>query len=169
MLIGWVPFVFAFVIPVIVSNVVVMSFILTNHCLSPATEINDPLVNSLSVTGPRWFEWLTLNFGYHVEHHLFPSMRSRHARTIRALAQAQWPDRYQQMPLLAAVARLHRTGRVYKNDFTLSDPKSGGEWATLLPRSGGTKAPEQSVQAQSSASPPVSAHVTETSENGTAG
>ena len=61
------------------SNGIVMGFILTNHSLSPHTEVNDPLINSLSVTGPRWFEWLTLGFGYHVELHLFPAISARQA------------------------------------------------------------------------------------------
>ena len=31
-----------------------MSYITTNHWLSPHTAVNDPLVNSLSVTVPGW-------------------------------------------------------------------------------------------------------------------
>ena len=110
-----------------------MGFILTNHGLSPATEINDPLVNALSVTGPRWLEWLTLDFGYHVEHHLFPAMNGRHARRVRDELVRTWPGRYQTMPVFQALRRLHETGRVYKDATTLCDPKSGGEWPALAP------------------------------------
>lgn len=129
--IGGLPFLFAFVIPLLVANVIVMSFILTNHGLSPRVDVNDPLRSSLSVTTPRWIEWLTLSFGYHVEHHLFPSMSSRHARLIRGLLRARWPERYQSMPLHRALAALHRTSRVYKDDVTLVDPRTGREFATL--------------------------------------
>jgi fatty acid desaturase len=132
-LVGFVPFLFIFVLPLVVANVMVMSFILTNHSLSPRVEINDPLVSGLSVTAPRWFEWLTLRFGYHVEHHLFPAMSSRHAGAVRDLLRARWPTRYQSMPLGTALRELHRTARVYKDAVTLVDPRTGREYATLMP------------------------------------
>lgn len=133
-MIGLVAFTFAFVIPLVVADVIVMGFILTNHGLSPATEINDPLANSLSVTAPRWLEWVTLDFGYHVEHHLFPAMTGRHARVVRDALRQHWPERYQSMPVLTALHTLYRTGRVYKDATTLCDPRSGGEWPALAPR-----------------------------------
>ena len=132
-LVGFVPFLFVYVLPLLVANVIVMSFILTNHALSPRVEINDPLVSGLSVTAPRWVEWLTLQFGYHVEHHLFPAMSSRHARRVRTLLRERWPKRYQSMPLRAALAELHRTARIYKDAVTLVDPRTGQEYATLMP------------------------------------
>jgi len=133
-LVGFVPFLLAFVVPLLVANAVVMSFILTNHSLSPRVEINDPLVSGLSVTAPRWIEWVTLRFGYHVEHHVFPAMSSRHARAVRDLLRKHWPARYQSMPLRAALRQLHRTARVYKDAVTLIDPRTGREFATLMPR-----------------------------------
>lgn len=132
-LIGFVPFLFAFVLPLIVANVIVMSFILTNHGLSPRVEINDPLVSGLSVTAPRWVEWLTMQFGYHVEHHLFPAMSSRHARRVRDVLRARFPTRYQSMSLASALRQLHRTARVYKDAVTLVDPRTGREHPTLMP------------------------------------
>jgi fatty acid desaturase len=132
--IGLSAFVFTFAIPLVIADVIVMAYILTNHGLSPATETNDPLINSLTVTGPRWIEWLTLDFGYHVEHHLFPAMSARHARLVRDALETRWPERYQSMPLLSALHGLYRTGRVYKDATTLVDSRSGGEWTTLTPR-----------------------------------
>jgi len=124
--VGGVPFVFIFVLPLIVANVVVMAFILTNHSLSSLTPtINDPLVNSLSVTLPRALEWLSLDFGYHVEHHIFPTMSARHARAVREVLRRSFGGRYQSMALGSAVRQLYRTGRVYVDDSTLIDPRSG--------------------------------------------
>jgi fatty acid desaturase len=131
--VGFVPFLFVFVVPLLVANAIVMSFILTNHSLSPRVEINDPLVSGLSVTAPRWVEWITLKFGYHVEHHLFPAMSSRHACRVRDLLRERWPERYQSMPLGRALRELHRTARVYKDAVTLVDPRTGREYATLRP------------------------------------
>jgi hypothetical protein len=85
----------------------------------------------MSVTLPRWLEWLTLDFGYHVEHHLFPAASTRHARSIRAELIAEWPDRYSSMPLGAALAKLFDTGRVYLDATTLVDPRSGGQWSLV--------------------------------------
>ncbi len=132
-LVGFVPFLFVYVLPLVVANVIVMSFILTNHGLSPRVDVNDPLVSGLSVTAPRWVEWITLQFGYHVEHHLFPAMSSRHARRVREQLRLRWPQRYQSMPLRAALRALHRTSRIYKDAATLVDPRTGREYPTLQP------------------------------------
>ena len=134
--IGPVAFLFAYVLPVVVANAIVMAFIVTNHALSPATDLNDPLLGSLSVTVPRSVNWLTLGFGYHVEHHLFPAASARHGRAIRAAITRTWPDRYQSMPLGAALRRLFGTGRVYRDAATLTDPRGGGAWPALAPSPG---------------------------------
>src|SRR5204862_6701569 len=118
--------------PLLVANVIVMSFILTNHGLSPRVSINDPLVSGLSVTGPRWLEWVTLKFGYHVEHHLFPAMSSRHARSVRTLLRRHWPARHQSLPLHSALSQLHNTARIYKDAVTLVDPRTALEYPTLM-------------------------------------
>jgi len=132
-LVGFLPFLFVFVLPLAVGNIIIMSFILTNHSLSPLTKINDPLMTGLSVTSSRFVEWITLRFGFHVEHHLFPAMSSRHAPEVRALVRARWPERYQSMPLVKALGELHRTARVYKDSVTLIDPRTGAEFPTLMP------------------------------------
>jgi hypothetical protein len=50
---------------------------------------------------------------------------------LRALILERWPERYQSMPLSRALLELHRTARVYKDDTTLVDPRTGREHATL--------------------------------------
>lgn len=130
-LVGLVPFLFVFALPLLVANACVMSFILTNHSLSPRVSINDPLVSGLTVTTPRILSWLTLGFGFHVEHHLFPAMSARHATAVRGLLRERWPDRYRSMSLRDALGRLYRGARVYKNATTLCDPRTGAEHATL--------------------------------------
>jgi fatty acid desaturase len=132
-LIGPLPFLFAFGLPLVVANSVVMAFILTNHSLSPLTGVNDALANSLSVTTPRLVEWLTLGFGFHVEHHIFAAMSARHAPEVRDALRARFPDQYQSMPLTRALLALHHSARVYKDATTLIDPHSGREWPALAP------------------------------------
>jgi len=132
-LVGPLPFVFVYLVPLVVANTVVMTFIMTNHNLSSLSPVNDPLVNSLSVTLPRALEWLTLDFGFHVEHHLFPAMSTRQGRLVRDALRARFPERYQSLPLATAIRRLHRTARVYRDDVTLIDPNTGETWPTLTP------------------------------------
>jgi fatty acid desaturase len=95
--------------------------------------VRSEMLGSATVTTPRIVEWLTLGFGFHVEHHLFPAMSTRHAPDVRALVQARWPERYQSMPLGNALHRLHRSARVYKSATTLCDPRTGREHPTLCP------------------------------------
>ena len=130
-IVGPAAFVLCFLVPLLFANAIVMSFIFTNHSLSPLTEVNDPLANSLSVTLPRWLEWLTLGFGFHVEHHLFPAMSARHARKVRNVLLAHWPGSYKSLPLGRALRLLYRSPRVYKTHSLLIDPRSGSEWPSL--------------------------------------
>jgi fatty acid desaturase len=83
---------------------------------------------------PRPLEWLTLNFGYHTEHHLFPAMSTRHGKAVRAAIVEHYPNHYQSMPLTTALYQLYTTARVYKEDVTLTDPNTGETWPTLQPR-----------------------------------
>jgi fatty acid desaturase len=133
LLVGLVPFVFVYLLPLVVVNTIVMMFIMSNHNLSPLTDVNDPLVNSLSVTLPRLLEWLTLDFGYHAEHHLFPTISQRHGKVVRDVLRVRYPGRYQSMPLGRALVQLYRTARVYKDNVTLIDPPSGETYPTLVP------------------------------------
>jgi fatty acid desaturase len=134
LLLGPAGFFWAYVVPILIANTVVMAHILTNHSLSPLTEVNDPLLNSLTVTTPRLVSLYTLDFGLHVEHHIFPAMSSRHAPHVRDAVLRLWPDRYQSMPILTALGRLLRTARVYKTPTTLTCPTSRKEFPVLLPR-----------------------------------
>lgn len=115
-------FVFAYIIPFLVANFIVMSYIATNHLLNPLTPVNDPLANSLTVTKPRWMDVLHLNFSHHTEHHIFPSMNPKYAPKVKALAKELWPERYNEMPHWKALLTLWRTPRLYRENHELVDP-----------------------------------------------
>ncbi len=112
------------IVPLATQNYLLMSYISTNHNLSPLTSENDPLVNSLTVTNHPVIEWLTLNFGYHVEHHLFPAMSSKYAKVIHNELKKRFPEDYKFMPKAQAMRELYRTARIYKNSTTLIHPKT---------------------------------------------
>lgn len=113
---------FAVLVPIVVTNAIVMGYIATNHFMRPLTEVNDPLENSMSVTSPRFVDRLHFNFSHHVEHHLFPNMSAKHAPRVRAWLKDHEADRYVAPSHLTAVAQLYRTPRVYLDATTLVDP-----------------------------------------------
>ena len=137
--IGLHAFLFAFVLPLVVGNLVVISYILTNHSLSPMNDVNDPLLNSLTVTMPSFVNRLHLNFGLHVEHHLFPAMSSAYAPYVRDALMKQFPDQYQSMPFMTAMKKLFMTPRVYGTQTLLVDPLSGFSAETIAPRTSRTR------------------------------
>ena len=132
-IVGPYAFLFVYVVPTLVANAVVMSYIATNHFLNPLTDVNDPLANSLSVTGPRWLERLHLQFGYHVEHHLFPTMSGRHATAVRDVLVARHGDRYLRMAHRRALVLLYARPKLHGTYNTLVDPRTLATFRTLAP------------------------------------
>ncbi|WP_121663983.1 fatty acid desaturase family protein [Metabacillus litoralis] len=128
---GPVKWFFAFLLPLLIANAIVMGYISTNHRLNPITEVNDPLANSLTVTVPKWVDVLHFNFSYHTEHHLFPGMSSKYYPLVKEHIKSMWPDRYHEMPFGKALVALWKTPRVYFEGNQLIDPKQGHVYATL--------------------------------------
>lgn len=127
--------VYGYLLPLLVANVIVMAHILTNHGLSPLDDEGDPLRTALTVHVPRWLSFYTLDFGYHVEHHLLPGVSHRYGRDIQALLRELAPERYQELPFGAALYRVLGAPRVYGDAETLVDPLTGAHQKTLGARS----------------------------------
>jgi fatty acid desaturase len=119
------------VIPFLVLNYSVFSYISTNHNLNPLTTENDPLINSLTVTNHPILEALHLNFGYHVEHHLFPTINGVHNKKIHELLKKHFATTYQYMPKWQAIRQLYATSRIYKTHTTLIHPETLEVYSTL--------------------------------------
>jgi fatty acid desaturase len=126
-------FLFVYVAPLLVANAIIMSYIATNHFLNPLTEVNDPLANTLSVTSPRWIEKLHLQFGYHVEHHLFPAMSGQHGPAVREVLVRLYGDRYLTMPHARALRLLYTRPKLHDGYDVLIDPRSGAAFNALAP------------------------------------
>jgi fatty acid desaturase len=108
-----------------------MSYISTNHNISPLTKINDPLANSLTVTTNPLNDLVHLNFGYHTEHHIFPRMSGAHTKKVHFELKKMFPETYQHMPKWQALKLLYSTPRIYKNHTTLINPKTLKKFSTL--------------------------------------
>jgi fatty acid desaturase len=132
-LVGPWSFLFVYGVPLLVANTLIMSYIATNHFLNPLTETNDPLANTLSVTSPRWLEWLHLQFGYHVEHHLFPTLSGRHAPRVRAVLIRLYGERYLTMPHARALRLLYTRPKLHDGYDTLVDPRTMATFQALAP------------------------------------
>ncbi|MCH7737942.1 MAG: acyl-CoA desaturase [Chloroflexi bacterium] len=136
MLLGWIgigwaagPYtsLFVIVIPMLVANFCVVSYIITNHQLRPLSDERDPLETSMSVTSVRALDWLFHNFSYHIEHHLFPSMSPVYFPAIRRILRRTVPDRYLAPPHFQALKLIARTPRNYNDKGTFFDSRSGSE------------------------------------------
>ena len=130
-LMGPYKWLFAYLVPLMLANFMVICYIATNHQLNPLTDVNDPLANSLSVTVPRWVDVLHFNFSYHTEHHLFPGMNPRWAPLVKAQVKRLWPELYHEMPFTTALRMLAATPRVYGTQVDLVDPGAGLTYGTL--------------------------------------
>ena len=85
------------------------------------TDVNDPLVNSVSLKMPKIFDLLHFNFSYHTEHHLFPSINSDYYPHVQALLQTHYPESYNLIPGAKAWRLLMKTPRHYRDEVTLTD------------------------------------------------
>jgi fatty acid desaturase len=139
------------VLPLLLANFTVMSYIVTNHQLNPLATVNDPLATSLSVRVPRWVDILHLNFSHHTEHHLFPGLNPVHAPKVKALVKRLWPDRYHDMPHWRALWALWKTPRIYTHKVLLTDPVRG----TAFPTLGHGLAPDKLAPVASPVAPPL--------------
>ncbi len=122
---------FAFVIPLLIGNAIVMGYISTNHRLNPLVPVNDPLANSLTVIVPKWVDVLHFNFSHHTEHHLFPAMSSKYYPLVKQYIKQLWPERYHEMPMTKALIALWKTPRLYYEQTELIEPREGYVYGTL--------------------------------------
>lgn len=77
--------IYALVIPAIVSSFLLMFFIITNHSISPITERNNSLMNSMSLNTWKILDLIFFNFSLHVEHHLLPSIHWTERKKVQSI------------------------------------------------------------------------------------
>jgi fatty acid desaturase len=122
---GWRGTLFVVLIPMMVSNFIVMSYIVTTHMLCPMVQSPDPLRTSMSVTTNKVFDVLHFHFSHHLEHHLFPAMCSRYYPLVRRCLRRHFADHYIAPSHGRALVALFLTPRLYDGAHTLADPFSG--------------------------------------------
>ncbi len=122
-------------LPVLIAHFTTMLYIHTNHFLSPLTEeVDDPLINSLSLKNSWIVDKVFSNFSHHVEHHLYPVMGSSHYPKVRKLLLKLYPNRLQLIPMIEAVKLLCITPRIYADNTHLVNCDNSKKSSCLLPK-----------------------------------
>lgn len=111
----------AYFLPIWIGYAGVMFYIYTNHMLCRMTEINDPLINSVSLQVPQIFNVLHLNFSYHTEHHVFPGLNSDYYPLVQDLLRQHYPDRHNLIDAGLAWKMMLDTPRHYQDELTFTD------------------------------------------------
>jgi fatty acid desaturase len=120
---GWHPIklLLSYFLPIWIGYAGVMFYIYTNHMFCRMTEVNDPLINSVSLRMPRIFNTLHFNFAYHTEHHVFPGVNSDYYPVVQKLLMEQYPDRYNLVDGLKAWQIMLNTPRHYLDELTFTN------------------------------------------------
>ncbi len=111
----------SYFLPIWIGYAGVMFYIYTNHMFCRMTEVNDPLINSVSLRMPQIFNALHLNFAYHTEHHVFPGVNSDYYPLVQSLLMEEYPDRYNLVDGLKAWQIMLNTPRHYLDELTFTD------------------------------------------------
>ncbi len=111
----------AYILPIAIGHAGAMFYIFTNHMGCRMTAINDPLINSISLRVPKIFDLLHLNFSYHTEHHIFPSINSNYYPRVQELLEIHYPGRMNLIDAGEAWQLLMATPRHYKDEVTFTD------------------------------------------------
>ena len=117
----WVLFV-----PLAIANLILMSYVSTQHWLRPQMDEDDPFCSSASVTVPRWIDMLHFRFSYHQEHHIFPSMSPRFAPLLRQKLRQIEPAAIAVLPMKTALREVLRVPALYADKRSLSHPDGRG-------------------------------------------
>jgi len=118
---GW-EVVLVTLVPMMLSNALVMGYISTNHMMRPELDQDEPVDNSMSLDVPWAVDVLHGWFSHHVEHHLFPAMSPSQAPRVRAWLRREVPERYVSPAWYKALWWLYRTPRPHDGPDVLVDP-----------------------------------------------
>jgi len=114
--------IYVIVIPFLVANFVVLSYVLTNHMLMPLTTTCDILASTMSVGTLSILDNVHFHFSHHIEHHLFPSMPSSRYGLVRSYLIKNYGQTYVCPRHWRALFAILATPRIYETDDVLCNP-----------------------------------------------
>jgi len=112
------------ILPYAICNYMIMSYIATNHALSPLTRDLDSLANTVSVKSNPISDFLCRYMGHHVCHHIYPNMNPRYYRLVHEILMRDHKENYRYINKWTAIKLLYSTPRIYHDDQTLVNPDS---------------------------------------------
>lgn len=123
--IGFKASLYIIILPMLLANFTQVSYIMTQHFLQPENSIeNNPFQNTISVITHPLINFIHLNFGYHLEHHLFPTMSSKFAPMVSQVLRDHYGERYLRLPFFKVLGCSLKTSRIYFDSETLVNPYS---------------------------------------------
>jgi fatty acid desaturase len=127
--IGWQSSLYIIILPMMITNFIQASYLLTQHVLCPIN-INsfdsNALKNSMSVEAHPILDFLHFNTSYHAEHHLFPSMSSKFFPQVsQVLQEILGGDGYVRPPFIPTLICSLKNSRIFFDSETLIVPSSG--------------------------------------------
>jgi fatty acid desaturase len=128
-------FLWGFLIPVMVHNLLLTYFLLGTHLHSRRSDEKDPVLGSCSFE-MGWLTWAYLDAGRHSEHHVYPQTSHRKLGEVQARLKELFPDRYRLMTFGQSIRALEASGRVYVGDTTLWHPEKNFYASTIEVRDG---------------------------------
>jgi len=111
----------SYFLPISIGYAGIIFYIYTNHLACRMTDVNDPLVNSISLKVPKLFDLLHFNFSYHAEHHIFPGINSDYYPLVQTLIKEHYPTKVGYILRASDAWRLLlQTPRHYQDEMTLT-------------------------------------------------
>jgi fatty acid desaturase len=104
------------VLPMAIANIVIMSYVVTNHLLCPMSTTLNALQTTMSVKTLRILDLLHLNFSHHTEHHLFPEVSHRYYPLVRQVLEREFACEYQAPAHWRALFVLFRVPRAWNGE-----------------------------------------------------
>jgi fatty acid desaturase len=129
------PILLGYFLPIAIGHAIIVLYVYMQHIICPMTEVNDPLVNSISLKLPNLINKLHFNFSYHTEHHIFPNMNSDYYPLVQNFLQEYYPDRMNIITVKEAWQLLLKTPRHYLDETTFVGYSGEGAVACPLPKS----------------------------------
>lgn len=117
-------FFFLLLIPMMITNAVIINYVGVPHNMRPLSQENLPLHTAISLKSSKIIDWMYFNFSHHCEHHIFPEANQHYLPRVRELLIREYPREYCLVPHAEALRMFYSTPRAYLDDHHLFDPES---------------------------------------------
>jgi fatty acid desaturase len=118
-LMGWPLLLYGWLPCAVAGSLLQSLYLISNHMTRPMVKEADALGTAVSVRLVRG--WSHMDFGRHVEHHLFPHVPHNRLAPVTAGLREHFPARFQESTLLATTRQLFELPAYYLTSHVLTD------------------------------------------------